>query len=85
MEKITMEVAKIYFISFAGNTQLVVRFKDEDVCNYNFFSHVHYWNGYEQYKGEGYCVKHGITEIREATKAEQYTLFRFEVKDLPIK
>lgn len=83
--KTEMVSGQIYFISFGGNTQLIVRYKDQDACNYNFFSCVHYWNSYESFNKSDYCVKHGIDQIREATKAEQYTLFRFEVKDLPIK
>ena len=44
MEKIQMEVGKIYFISFGVSTQLVVKYKGEDVCNYLFFDYLHYWN-----------------------------------------
>lgn len=82
--KIEMVPGQIYFISFGGNTQLVVRYKGEDSMQYNFFSCVHYWNGSERFDHSNYCVKSGITEIRSATKPEQYTLFRYEVKDLPI-
>jgi len=45
-----------------------------------FFSQLHYWNGYENYYDGGYCVRGGITEIREATKCEKYSLMRLEIE-----
>ena len=83
MEKIQMEVGKIYFISFGVSTQLVVKYKDEDVCNYLFFDYLHYWNSFETfYNGNhrNFCVKGGIEEIREATLPEKHALIKFELE-----
>lgn len=83
MKKIEMEQGKIYFISFGGSTQLVVRYKGDDTCNYNFYDHLHYWNGFETFHKRdkvNYCVKHGIEEIREATLPEKHALLRFELE-----
>lgn len=83
-EKIKMEQGKIYFISFGSNTNLVVRYKSSDACNYNFYDHLDYWNGFETFhkrEGSNYCVKGGITEIREATLPEKHTLIRFELEN----
>ena len=79
-EKIKMKPAHIYYISFGG-TSLIVRYKGESTCGcqHDFYSHLHYWNGYERYYGGGYCVHSGIEEIREATDAEKHTLIRFEI------
>lgn len=76
-----MEQGKIYFLDFGGNTQIVGRYKDSDSCNHNFYDLLHYWNGYESFKyNKEYCVKHGIEEIRRATKAEKHALIRFEIE-----
>ena len=83
MDKIIMEVGKIYFISYGTSTQLVVRYKGEDACNYLFFDYLHYWNSFETfYKGEGrnYSVKSGIEEIRPATLPEKHALLKFELE-----
>ncbi len=77
---IEMQAGKIYFISYGGSSEVIGRYKDSDVCNYIFFSHLHYWNGYENYHSGGYCVRNGIIEIREATQSEKFNLFRFEVE-----
>lgn len=79
-EEIVMQQGKIYYISYGGLVQVVGRYKDSDVCHHFFFSHLHYWNGYERYKSGGWCVKTGIEEIREATQAEKYNLFRNELE-----
>jgi hypothetical protein len=81
--KIEMEQGKIYFISFGSSTQLIVRYKDNDACNYNFYDHIHYWNSFENFHkrtGQNHCVKHGIKEIREATLAEKHALLKFEIE-----
>ncbi len=83
MEQIKMEQGKIYFISFGSSTQLVVRYKSDDVCNYFFFDHLHYWNSFESFHSRGhgnYCVKSGIEEIREATLPEKHALLKFELE-----
>lgn len=85
MEKIKMEIGKIYFISFGSSTQLVARYKADDACNYLFFDTIHYWNSYETYHRNGsaanYCVKNGIEEIRPATLPEKHALLRFEIEN----
>lgn len=81
---VTMEEGKIYSIKFGESTQLIVRFKSEDVCKYNFFDHLNYWNGFERFfsiGGGNYCVKYGITEIRRATQAEIQSLLKFEIEN----
>ncbi len=83
MDKIIMEIGKIYFISFGSQTQLIVRYKDEDACNYNFFDCIHYWNSFESFrkeKGMVFCVKGGIEEIRPATLPEKHALLKFEIE-----
>lgn len=78
-----MEQGKIYFISFGSSTQLVVRYKDSDACNYLFYDHIHYWNGHETFhkrEGVNYCVKHGIEEIRPANLPEKHALIKFELE-----
>ena len=40
MEKIEMEQGKIYFISFGSSTQLVARYRSDDVCNYIFYDQI---------------------------------------------
>jgi hypothetical protein len=81
--KIEMEVGKIYFISFGESTQLIVRYKGDDACNYNFFDHLHYWNGSENFYGlehRNYCVKHGIEEMRRASLPEKHALINKELE-----
>lgn len=81
-ELMKMEIGHIYSISFGGGVQLVARYKRTDACNHYFFTQIHYWNGHENFYGfqEPYCVKGGITEIREATPCEKQTLCRFEIE-----
>lgn len=65
-----MEQGKIYYISFGG-TQIVGRYIESDICNHWFHSQLHYWAGFENFRGvKTYCVKHGIEEIRRASPAE---------------
>ena len=78
-ELIEMQIGKIYFIRFSG-VELVCRYKSSECTAHHFFSHLHYWNGYEDYHNGGYCTKTGIEEIREATQSEKFNLFRFEVE-----
>ena len=81
-EKIEMEIGKIYFLSYGGNTQILGRYKGDDACNYYWFDLVHYWNGFETFRSNhGYSVKHGVSEIRRATKPEKHTLIRFEIEN----
>ena len=82
--KTEMKQGKIYFISFGPQTQLVVRFKEEDAVNYTFFDHLHYWNSFETFhslSNRNYCVKSGIEEIREATLPEKHSLIKFELEN----
>ena len=83
-QKFKMEQGKIYFISFGGSTQLVVRYKEEDVCNHIFYDHLHYWNSFETFHKRdkvNHCVKNGIEEIREATLPEKHALIKFELEN----
>lgn len=81
MEPNELEQGKIYFISYGGNTQLVIRFKDNDITQINYYDALHYWNGFENfYQNNGYCVHSGIEEIRPATKPEKHLLIRFEIE-----
>ena len=79
MGLIDMTNGKIYYISFSG-TELIARYKESTVTDHMFFSHMHYWNGFEWYFTGGYCVRSGIKEIREASQAEKHNLFRHEVE-----
>ena len=83
MEKFIMEPGKIYFISFGSSTQLVIRYKGDDICNYTFYDHLHYWNSFETFHNReqvNYCVKGGIEEIRPATLPEKHALIKFELE-----
>jgi hypothetical protein len=75
-----LEPGRIYFIAYGANTNLVVRYKKQDITQLYFFSELHYWNGSERFNGTGnaYSCRSGITEIREATKPEKHNLFRHE-------
>ncbi len=77
---IEMESGKMYFISYGGSSELVGRYKESTTTDHLFFSHLHYWNGYENYHTGGYCVKLGIEQIREATQVEKHSLFRHEIE-----
>jgi hypothetical protein len=75
-----MEVGKIYFVDFGG-TQILGRYKGDDVCNYFFYDYLHYWAGHESYRSnKPYTVKHGIELIREASAAEKHTLLKFSIE-----
>ena len=79
-----MVIGKIHFISFGEQTQLVVRFKEIDMCNIKFFDSIHYWNSFETFhknQSRNYCVKNGITEIRPATLPEKHALLKFEIEN----
>lgn len=83
MEKIKMEQGKIYFISFGSQTQLVVRFKEDDGIRYLFYDHIHYWNSFETFhkrENLNFCVLHGIEELRPATLPEKHALIKFEIE-----
>ena len=80
MDKIEMQPGKIYFISFGG-TEVVGRFKSEDTCHYYFYDYLHQWAGHETFHGNAaYTVRHGITELREATQTEKQALLRQSIK-----
>lgn len=74
-----METGKMYAIQFSG-VLLIVRYSHQTNTDYHFFTHLKYWCGHESYYKGGYCVKYDIQEIRLATPAEKYSLFRFEVE-----
>ncbi|HEG44650.1 MAG TPA: hypothetical protein ENH94_11450 [Phycisphaerales bacterium] len=76
--EVSMQVGKMYSIAF-NSVKLVVRYSATADRAHHFFSHLHYWNGFESYHTEGHCMVSGIEEIREATPAEKHTLFRHEV------
>lgn len=79
-EEIVLEQGKIYYLDY-GNTQIVGRYKDSDVCNHNFYDLLHYWNGHETFrKSKEYCVKNGIEIIRKASKSEIHHLIKHEIE-----
>ncbi len=78
---IKMIPGKYYFIAFGTQTQLVVRFREEQCTTYNFYDCLHYWNRHESYRGDAsYCVKSGITELRPATLPEKNSLINKEIE-----
>ena len=80
MALIEMKIGHIYSISFGENVRLIGRYQGSNCTDHYFFSQLHYWNGYENYYDGGCCVRGGITEIREATKCEKYSLMRLEIE-----
>lgn len=76
--EVSMQNGKMYYIAFNG-VKLIVRYSTTADRAHHFFSHLHYWEGFERYHTEGHCVISGIEEIREATPAEKHNLFRHEV------
>jgi len=72
---------KMYFVAYGSQPQLIVRFKSDETTQMNFFDHIQYWNGFEQFHKGGYAVHSGITEIREANQAEKHLLFRNEIQN----
>jgi hypothetical protein len=77
-----LEQGKIYYLDYGSNTQIVGRYKDTDTTQYNFYDLLHYWNGYESFrKGNQYCVKSGIENIRKASKSEIHNLVKHEIEN----
>jgi hypothetical protein len=77
-----LEQGKIYYLDYGNNTQIIGRYKNSDVCEHFFYDLLHYWNGYENFrKGNQYCVKSGIENLRRASKAEIYNLVKFEIEN----
>jgi len=74
-----MQTGNMYRITFPG-TELICRYKESCTTEHRFFSHLHYWNGFEKYLSGGYCVQAGIENIRDASGSEKHNLFRFEVE-----
>jgi len=76
-----MKPGKIYFLSYGG-TEVVGRYKRDDTCNYFFYDYLHQWAGFENFHhGDSlYCVKSGISEIREATQTEKQALLRKSIE-----
>ncbi len=78
---IEMIPGKYYFISFGDQTQLVVRFRENQVTTYNFYDCLHYWNRHESYRNNNaYCVHSGIIELRPATLPEKNALINKEIE-----
>lgn len=78
---IEMQPGKIYYLSYGG-TEIVGRYKGDDVCNYFFYDYLHQWAGFETFRhGDSlYCVKSGLVEIREATQTEKQALIRKSIE-----
>lgn len=74
-----MEPGRIYYIEYGESTAFLGRYLKSDTCHHYFQSGIHYWNGYETEKTADYCVKTGISQIREASKPEKHRLFQHEV------
>jgi hypothetical protein len=76
-KKIKMQPGKIYYVNYGG-MEIVGRYKDTDVCNHLWYDYLKNWSGFESYyyNNNLYTVKHGITEIREATMTEKQALLR---------
>ncbi len=72
---------KIYYVDYGNNTQIVFRYKSMEGYNIDFFDCLHYWNGYERFCKNTYCVTSGIEQLRRATKAEIHTLVRHEIEN----
>tara|TARA_R110000737_G_scaffold245838_1_gene256366 strand:- start:2530 stop:2784 length:255 start_codon:yes stop_codon:yes gene_type:complete len=80
MEKIEMEVGKIYFLDYEG-VEIVGRFLKNETTQYIFFDFLHYWSGYEAFRqNKPYCIYSGIKNIRPASDAEKMNLVRFEIE-----
>jgi hypothetical protein len=79
--KIEMQAGKIYFLKYGG-TEIVGRFKEEDVCNYYWYDYLHQWAGYETFRQCAglHSVKHGVDEMREATQTEKQALLRKSIE-----
>lgn len=78
---IKMEIGNMYYIRYIGGTELIVRYLNSNATQHNFFTHIHYWNGYEKYRRNGWSLKSGIEEIRRATQPEKHNLFRNEIEN----
>lgn len=77
-----LEQGKIYYLDYGNNKQIIGRYKNSDVCEHFFYDLLHYWNGYETFiKGNQYCVKSGIENLRRASKAEIHNLVKFEIEN----
>ena len=77
-----LEQGKIYYLDYGSNTQIVGRYKDSDCTQHNFYDLLHYWNGYETFrKGNQYCVKSGIENLRRASKSEIHNLVNHEIEN----
>ena len=78
MKTSDLKQGKIYFIQYSG-TSLIARFNKIDGTKIKYFSHLHYWAGYERYFSGGYSLTSGITEMREASDSEKHNLFKNEI------
>ncbi len=81
MEIKDMIPGAIYFLDYGGNTQIIGRFVELELCDIIMQDVVHYWNGFETFReGKQPCIKSGLNEIRRATKPEKHTLIRFQIE-----
>lgn len=81
MEKKELQTGKIYFVAFGENTQLVFRHRDSATTCEHYIAALHYWNGFETFKKDGYFFHSGITELRSATKPEKHNLLKHEIEN----
>lgn len=74
-----LEHNKIYYLDYGRNTQIIGRYKSADNGQYLFYDLLHYWNGYERFTKNDYCVKNGLENIRRASKSEIHNLLKHEI------
>ena len=79
MKDIQLKIGKIYMFDYGG-TQVIGKFLKENCTQYDLFDCLHYWSGFENFRKNTYCVKHGIENIREASDSEKMNLIRFEIE-----
>lgn len=81
MSSIEMKPGKIYYVSYGG-TEIVGRYKGQEVCNYLWYDYLHQWAGFESFRyGDNlYSVTSGVEEIREATQTEKQALLRYSIQ-----
>ena len=72
---------RIYYLDYGSNTQIIGRYKESDICNHFFYDLLHYWNGFETFRGNQYCVTSGIENLRRASKAEIHNLVKHEIEN----
>jgi hypothetical protein len=81
LKPIGLKKGKVYFIAFGESTQLTVRYEKHTVTRHEFISELKIYNGKESFFTCAYCVRHGITELRAATKEETAKLVKYEAEN----